>query len=330
MRQLLFSVALLCLSPLGAAQGLADLSYSPTLSSASVGDVIEVQLLASAASTAPATIGSLDALIQYDATALTLLGSDQTAATYGWFITGFLNEPDGINVDIGDGEALFSALALPTLAATVTAPNAMIVTTLRFQAIAPSAGATVILAPQAGAFADTMVTDFFVPGLDITGDISSVATISITGPVSSYCFGATAACPCGNAGGAGEGCRNSTGAGALLSASGSVSLSANDLALAATSLPLSQSGILYMGPNQIQAPFGDGLRCVGGGALGIVRFPVTNSGPTGTIPLGPGFLTGTPISSGSTWNFQAWYRDPQGPCGNAFNLSNALSVTFTP
>ena len=36
------------------------------------------------------------------------------------------------------------------------------------------------------------------------------------------------------------------------------------------------------------------------------------------------------IVAGETWNFQAWYRDPQGPCGGFFNLSNAVSVTFTP
>jgi hypothetical protein len=330
MRQLLIGLSALCLSTFTSAQGLVDLTYSPALASAAVGDVIEIQLLASAAGSAPANIGSLDALIQYDASALTLIGSDQTAATYSWFIMGFLPDPDGINADIGDGEALFSALAQPTLPATTVAPGSLTITTLRFQAIAPSPGAIISIGAMAGAFGDTMVTDFFVAGLDITGDFSSTTTISIGGPISSYCAGSTAACPCGNAGGAGEGCGNSTGVGALLGASGSVSVSANDLALSATSLPLSQSGILYMGPNQIQSPFGDGLRCVGGGALGIVRFPVTNSGPSGTIPLGPGFLTGTPITSGSTWNFQAWYRDPQGPCGNAFNLSNALSVTFAP
>jgi hypothetical protein len=330
MRIPLCAFSALCLSALASAQGIADLAYSPSMLSASVGDVVEVQLTAHAASSTPANIGSLDALVQYDASKLTLLGSDQTAATYSWFITGFLPDPDGINTDIGDGEALFSALAQPALPATATAPTALVVTTLRFQAIAPSAGTVVSIGVMAGAFGDTMVTDFFVAGLDITGDLSSTATVAITGPVSSYCEGSVAACPCGNGASPTEGCKNSTGVGALLSASGSVSVSANDLALSATCLPLSQSGILYMGPNQIQAPFGDGLRCVGGGSLGIVRFPVTNSGPSGTIPLGPGFLTGTPITSGSTWNFQAWYRDPQGPCGNAFNLSNALSVTFTP
>ena len=54
--------------------------------------------------------------------------------------------------------------------------------------------------------------------------------------------------------------------------------------------------------------------------------------------LGPGIVAHTlanfpasgQINSGDTWNFQFWYRDPTGPCGFAFNLSNAVSVTIAP
>ena len=27
---------------------------------------------------------------------------------------------------------------------------------------------------------------------------------------------------------------------------------------------------------------------------------------------------------------EAWYRDPNGPCGTTYNFSNGLAVTFTP
>ncbi|MFT5050970.1 MAG: hypothetical protein ACI8QZ_002377, partial [Chlamydiales bacterium] len=36
------------------------------------------------------------------------------------------------------------------------------------------------------------------------------------------------------------------------------------------------------------------------------------------------------ITAGSTWKFQAWLRDPSGPCGSGFTTGTALSVTFTP
>jgi hypothetical protein len=93
-----------------------------------------------------------------------------------------------------------------------------------------------------------------------------------------------------------------------------------------------------MGGGQVQAPFGDGLRCVGAGGLGIFRFhPIQNSGATGTITLGPAFAARSQafpfngrIDPGETWYFQGWYRDPMGPCGTAFNLSNGVAATFGP
>ena len=37
----------------------------------------------------------------------------------------------------------------------------------------------------------------------------------------------------------------------------------------------------------------------------------------------------TIITSGSTWNFQCWYRDPNtSPCGTAFNLTNGYELTW--
>ena len=94
-----------------------------------------------------------------------------------------------------------------------------------------------------------------------------------------------------------------------------------------------------MGAEQIELPFGDGFRCVGSGGVGTFRFlPPENSGVDGAIALGPGIVahsqTNFPpagqIVAGQTWNFQGWYRDPQGPCGGFFDLSNALAMTFSP
>jgi len=152
-----------------------------------------------------------------------------------------------------------------------------------------------------------------------------------------YCLCDTDA-PCGNFDST-AGCANSTGSGALLVGAGSASVAADDLRLVATSVPANQSGIVFMGGAQVRVPFGDGLRCASAGATGIFRFPVRNSGPTGTLVEGPGIVAWSlghfgpagQIAAGQTWQMQAWYRDPVGgPCGNAHNLSNGLSVTFVP
>ena len=149
-------------------------------------------------------------------------------------------------------------------------------------------------------------------------------------------------CPCGNeVHKSGGGCANSAGSGdrgSILDACGTPSVVADDLILTADLLPPNKTGIFFMGGSQIAAPFGDGLRCVGAGGMGIYRYlPPLNSGPLGRASLGPGivarsqgFVGEGPIDPGETWNFQYWYRDPMGPCGSAFNLSSARAVMFQP
>ena len=159
---------------------------------------------------------------------------------------------------------------------------------------------------------------------------------------SSYCFGST--CPCANDSPAYGGCANSVlgnddePQGARIGACGTASVAADDLVLELTHLPPNKFGLFYMGGGQTQAPFGDGLRCVDTGGIGIFRYnPPQNSGAVGMLALGPGivarshsFATGGHIDPGETWYFQGWYRDPMGSCGAAFNLSNGIAVTFEP
>lgn len=150
--------------------------------------------------------------------------------------------------------------------------------------------------------------------------------------ITADCFGGSG-CPCGNDSAFG-GCANSTGAGALLSASaGGTSVGDDDLELTATGLPRHQFGLVFMGPTAVNLPFGDGRLCVGGAANGIFRFPVQDSGAAGAIGVGPGIIAGTAaftggIAPGTSWRFQAWFRDPAGPCGDAFNTSNAVEALF--
>jgi hypothetical protein len=114
-------------------------------------------------------------------------------------------------------------------------------------------------------------------------------------------------------------------------------VAADDLFLTATDLPPNQFGIFFMGPAQIEVPFGDGKLCVGAGSAGLYRYRAQSSGPAGVLVEGPivgtslsRFLPAGRIAVGATWSFQNWHRDPGGPCGFAFNTSNGMSVTFVP
>ncbi len=161
--------------------------------------------------------------------------------------------------------------------------------------------------------------------MDMKGTVSVVTG---TPWYSSFCDCPTVNAPCGNAGASGEGCANSSGAGATLTMDGSGSVSQNDTTLQATNLLPGQPALLYSADNAINGgagiPFGDGLRCTGGNLL---RHGVAFPDATGTANWGPGVSGGW--GAGDTRNFQVWYRDPVGgPCSNGFNLTNGMTGNF--
>jgi hypothetical protein len=141
-----------------------------------------------------------------------------------------------------------------------------------------------------------------------------------------FCTGAGI---CGNGDPVG-GCANSTGRGARLVACGSGSLAIDDFALAADRMPPLRPVVFYRGGAAAQAPFGDGLRSVAAGNLGLRRFAPITTAANGTALLGPGILAASGIVPGETWFFQAWFADPGGPCGAGFNASNAVRAVFRP
>ncbi len=142
--------------------------------------------------------------------------------------------------------------------------------------------------------------------------------------------------PCGNVDTHG-GCRNWTGHGAVLQARGNTAYSADDLVLQVRDLPPGGNHRLYMGPLATSAPFGNGQRLVAPGSLGYYRYPIQQANAQGYSNFGPGIIAHSQgfgalgqILPGQTWRFQSWHRDVAGPCGNLFNLSNGLAVTFAP
>lgn len=133
------------------------------------------------------------------------------------------------------------------------------------------------------------------------------------GVVTSYCGQATT---------------NSTGVKANLSNAGSTSVAAANFVLVCTQLPPNQAALAFYGANQANVPFVNGFRCV---ANPIFRLnPPVNGGPAGIIAINVNLANPqAPITGGSTWNFQVWYRDPVAG-GAGSNTSTALQVGFCP
>jgi len=132
------------------------------------------------------------------------------------------------------------------------------------------------------------------------------------------------------------GCRNSSGLGAIMTASGTTSVANDNLVLTTVNMPLNKPGLLLMSKTAGGGiPFKDGILCL---TPQIFRWPTKNSGATGSFSYGPGIVSqsfgnfGAPgwIFQGSTWNFQPWFRDPWGPCGQKSNLGNVIQAMFTP
>lgn len=128
------------------------------------------------------------------------------------------------------------------------------------------------------------------------------------GSITNYCVGAP----------------NSVGSGAVMGATGSTSIGANDLVLQVTAAPPNQFGLFYMGQGQVQNPNGDGFMCIGGG---FVRFPALQLDGAGAVSFPLDLTQLGQITPGSTWDFQFWYRDPPGGPAN-YNFSDGLEVLF--
>jgi hypothetical protein len=81
-----------------------------------------------------------------------------------------------------------------------------------------------------------------------------------------------------------------------------------------------------------------GIRTIkAGGGIGLYRLGGSSADTDGIARRGPGIVAQTQhlpppgrIQAGQTWSFQAWYRDPQGPCHTGTNFTNGVRVAFLP
>ena len=149
----------------------------------------------------------------------------------------------------------------------------------------------------------------------------------------SFCHGDQGTCPCGNEGdaGSGGGCANgASSGGGKLSTSGSCSIASADLVLAGSGLVPSQPGLYFQGNNAINGgsgnPFGDGIRCAGGGVIRL-QVAFADAGGASSTNIDVGSKGG--VVAGDVKRYQLWYRDPNSsPCGGQFNLSNGMEITW--
>lgn len=97
-----------------------------------------------------------------------------------------------------------------------------------------------------------------------------------------------------------------------------------------TDLLPKQPCLFFHGNNAINGgdgnPFGDGLRCAGGGVVRLqVRFPDSNGNVETNISIS--VKGGCP--AGDLRRYQNWYRDPvTSACGATFNLTNGYEITW--
>lgn len=139
-------------------------------------------------------------------------------------------------------------------------------------------------------------------------------------------------CPCSNNGSPGRGCRNSVNAaGALLSATGSLSTWNDTTVLAASGLPATAPCLFFQG-NNVNAPaiFGDGLICIGGGVIRLAAKAA--AGGNASFP-GPGdpsvTVRGAIPLAGATRSYQVWYRNSAAFCtSSTFNLTNGVRIDW--
>lgn len=155
----------LLIAPLGTPP--VEVRLTPAVQTVPKGCIAEVDAVLS--SSAPQLVAAVEVLISWDPSRLQLIQA--LPSNEGWLVAAFLGDPDGINDDVTDGQALFTALANPALG--LTLPPDRTVATFQFKALDSG---TVALLPSLGAFAETRVIGA-LPGLELPVSLSAPAVV---------------------------------------------------------------------------------------------------------------------------------------------------------
>ena len=170
----------------------------------------------------------------------------------------------------------------------------------------------------------------------LTGGVQGVFLMEIPPEAEVLCVGdgtydagsGPVGCPCVNesAVGAGEGCMNSQGHGAILTVTGSFQVANADAVFSASQARPSQPGMLVQGATLTALPFKDGILCMGNPTERVEVAFTNASGEAQTV--GDIAALGN-CAPGDTRYYQYWYRDPQlSPCGFGSNFTQGLGVLW--
>lgn len=130
------------------------------------------------------------------------------------------------------------------------------------------------------------------------------------------------------------GAPNSTGVGAHIAWSGPLTTHGPQSgSLVVRHCPANSFGMFLYGLSRAQTPFGDGFACIGGPNWVLARKAASANGTVALNIHQEGEdedLRWLNYMYDSIWNFQYMYRDPAGPGGTGFNLSDAIEVDLLP
>ncbi len=153
-----------------------DLLWSPAEQTVGLDDTVEIDLVAASDDETTQYFAALDAIVLWDPAHLDLIGVDDSHAGYPFMSSHFLPDPDGINADLHDGDALFTALAPGGQEAPVP-PGGLVITRFEFAPVSHTPGTEVRFAASMGTYARTRMRRLDLS--DVTGDISATGWVKI-------------------------------------------------------------------------------------------------------------------------------------------------------
>jgi len=159
----------------------ADVILDPGAQAVNIGSIVEVRITLSGSAGQPQSFDAMDVIFSWDPAVLDLLSASQVGADYSFFASGFLPNPDGLNLNLDDGLVMWTGLGPPgSPQVAPPSPQMKVATTLRFQTLTRTPLTAVEIVPSFGVFSLTRV---LLNGVNVTGSVASSAFITVVTPL---------------------------------------------------------------------------------------------------------------------------------------------------